>query len=217
MRVKFQSPWIGLTFLLLALPAFPQADDEQISRRHQETLPHPGEERTVTVGQAAAEEFDQREYLYAEARSDLRGNGKVLLPKGGLLWAKSASKEKVFCDVDLPGSICFTDQDGNGTFDQVRITGGSRVEGVSGSYREEWRPVKDENGRRWELVYLGAGGGILRFSSREWNGSGPPLQNEITYDLPTSGSTRFRYRNVEVEVLSAGNDGLRYRVVGANG
>lgn len=125
-----------------------------------------------------------------------------------------------FCDVDLPGQFCFSDEDGNGTFDKARVVGGSRIPSVAARYSEYWKPVKPEEGRegdyRWELVYLGAGGGVLRFSAREYvdDPDRPATQNEVTYDIKASEPTSLTFRGVKLEVLEAGNYGIKLRVTG---
>ncbi|MFP5286421.1 MAG: hypothetical protein ACLGI9_11840, partial [Thermoanaerobaculia bacterium] len=158
------------TALLLATNRlFAQADDEQVQRRHKTTTPAPGEVRTVSVGEVAFAEFDRTEYLWAELRSDIVAPGQgVILKKGDLLWgAKAEGSRREFCDVDLPGQFCFTDEDGNGTFDKARVVSGSRIPSISARYQEVWKPGERQEGdHRRELVYLGAGGGILRFSAR---------------------------------------------------
>lgn len=206
--------------LLATSPLFAQADDEQVQRRHKATTPAPGEIRTVSVGEVAFAEFDQTEYLWAELKSDIVAPGQgVILKKGNLLWgAKAEGSRREFCDVDLPGQFCFTDEDGNGTLDKARVVGGSRIPSLSARYSEYWKPAKPEEGRqgdhRWELVYLGAGGGVLRFSAREYvdDPDRPSTQNEVTYDIKAGEPTSLTFRGVKLEVLEAGNDGIRLRV-----
>lgn len=206
---------------LASTTLFAQADDEQVQRRNKGTSPTPGAVWTASVGEVAFTEFDQTEYLWAELRSDIVAPGQgVILKKGDLLWgARAEGSRREFCDVDLPGQFCFTDEDGNGTFDKARVVSGSRIPSISARYTEYWKPAKPEEGRqgghRWELVYLGAGGGVLRFSAREFldDPDRPSTQNEVTYDLKADEPTSLTFRGVKLEVLEAGNDGIRYRVV----
>jgi hypothetical protein len=201
---------LAAALFLTTSPLFAQADAEQVQRRHKGTSPNPGETRTVSAGEVVFAEVDQTEYLWAELRSDIVASGQgVILKKGSLLWAsKVDGTKREFCDIDLPGQFCFTDEDG-----------GSRIPSLSARYTEHWKPEKPEEGRkddhRWELVYLGAGGGVLRFSSREYldDPARPSTQNEITYDLKAGEPTSLTFRGVKLEVLEAGNDGIKYRVV----
>lgn len=205
---------------LASATLFAQADEEQVQRRHKATIPAPGEIRTVSVGEVAFADFDQTEYLWAELKSDIVAPGQgVILRKGNLLWgSKAEGTKREFCDIDLPGQFCFTDEDGNGTLDKARVVSGSRIPSVSARYTEYWKPAKPEEGRkgdrRWELVYLGAGGGVLRFSAREYldDPDRPATQNEVTYDLKEGEPTSFTFRGVKLEVLAAGNDGIKLRV-----
>jgi hypothetical protein len=212
---------LAAALFLTTSPLFAQADAEQVQRRHKGTSPNPGETRTVSVGEVVFEEVDQTEYLWAELRSDIVASGQgVILKKGSLLWgSKAEGTKREFCDIDLPGQFCFTDEDGNGTLDKARVVGGSRIPSLSARYTEYWKPVKPEEGRkddhRWELVYLGAGGGVLRFSAREYldDPARPSTQNEVTYDLKPGEPTSLTFRGVKLEVLETGNDGIKYRVV----
>lgn len=202
---------------LASASLFAQADDEQVQRRHKATAPVPGELRTVSVGEVAFAEFDQTEYLWAELRSDIVAPGQgVILKKGDLLWAaKAEGAKREFCDVDLPGQFCFTDEDGNGTFDKARVVSGSRIPSISARYQEVWKPGERREGdHRWELVYMGAGGGVLRFSAREYvaDPDRPATQNEVAYDLKAGEPTSLTFRGVKLEVLEAGNDGMKIRI-----
>lgn len=148
-------------------------------------------------------DFDQTEYFWAELKSD------IVAPGQGVILRK--------------GQFCFTDEDGNGTLDKARVVSGSRIPSVSARYAEYWKPAKPEEGRkgdrRWEFVYLGAGGGVLRFSAREYldDPDRPSTQNEITYDLKEGEPTSFTFRGVKLEVLASGNDGIKLRLVAASG
>jgi hypothetical protein len=208
------------TYLLLFLAStalLAQADEEQVSRHNKSTAPAPGETKTVTVGETIFQEIDQTEYLWAELRSDLRASGKVVLGKGSRLWgATREDKVREFCDVDLPGRACFWDDDGNGTFDRAKVIGSSRLTGIAGSYRELWEPGDDQTqGQRWELVYMGAGGGVLRFSARQYAGrdTRPLSQSEVTFDLNPSGPTLAVYRGIRIEVSALNNEGITYKVL----
>ena len=213
---------LAAALLLASNPLFAQADDEQVQRRHKATTPPPGEIRTVSVGEVAFAQFDRTEYLWAELRSDIVAPGQgVILKKGDLLWgAKAEGSRREFCDVDLPGQFCFTDEDGNGTFDKARVVSGSRIPSISARYQEVWKPGEPQEGdHRWELVYLGAGGGVLRFSAREYvdDPDRPATQNEVIYDLKAGEPTSLTFRGVELEVLEAGNNGMKLRVEGDEG
>ncbi len=155
---------LAAALLLATSPLFAQADDEQVQRRHKATTPSPGEIRTVSVGEVAFAEFDQTEYLWAELKSDIVAPGQgVILKKGDLLWgAEAEGSRREFCDVDLPGQFCFTDEDGNGTFDKARVVGGSRIPSVSTRYQEVWKAGRATRGRS----PLGA-----RLSRRGWRRS----------------------------------------------
>ncbi|HEX3131427.1 MAG TPA: hypothetical protein VH394_29085 [Thermoanaerobaculia bacterium] len=169
------------------------------------------------MGETVFQEVDQTEYLWAELRSDLRASGKVVLKKGARLWgATQEDKVREFCDIDLPGRACFWDDDGNGTFDRAKVIGSSRLTGIAGSYRELWEPGEDQTqGQRSELVYMGSGGGVLRFAARQYAGrdTRPLSQSEVTFDLNPSGATVVTYRGVRIEISAVSNEGITYQVL----
>src|SRR5688572_32043616 len=99
---------LSIAELLLSSVLLAQANEEQVSRLNRGTSPVPAEERTVTVGETAFQEVDQTEYLWAETRSDLVSSGRVLIPKGALLWAGSQKeKAKEFCSWGVHGRFYF--------------------------------------------------------------------------------------------------------------
>lgn len=68
---------------------------------------------------------------------------------------------------------------------------------------------------RRELVYSGAGGGVLRLLYREFadDMARPAFTQEVTYDLaPTGADTVASFKGVRLRVRDAGNAGLRYVV-----
>lgn len=66
---------------------------------------------------------------------------------------------------------------------------------------------------RQELIYLGRSADILSFKYREFSGSlaRPAFSADLTYDL--SESRVIGYRGARLEILDAGNQEIKYRVV----
>jgi hypothetical protein len=65
-----------------------------------------------------------------------------------------------------------------------------------------------------ELLYQGAGGGVLRLLYREFVSdlARPAFSQEATYDLSSEGETEVTFKGVRLVVTSAGNSSIRYRV-----
>lgn len=72
---------------------------------------------------------------------------------------------------------------------------------------------------RAELIYQGAGGGVLRLLYREFSSdmARPAFSQEATYDLSPEGETEVAFKGVRLVVSSAGNSSIRYRVTSGFG
>lgn len=69
---------------------------------------------------------------------------------------------------------------------------------------------------RFELLYQGAGGAVLRLTYREFTGEDlarPAFSQEVTYDLNTAGPTDISFKGALIRVVTAGNTSLRYSVL----
>lgn len=69
---------------------------------------------------------------------------------------------------------------------------------------------------RFELLYQGAGGGILRLTYREFTGEDlarPAFTQEVSYDLTANGPTEIRFKGALIQVEEASNTALRYSVL----
>ena len=78
----------------------------------------------------------------------------------------------------------------------------------------DYHPDVPQEAFRYELLYQGAAGGMLRLMYREFEQDmgRPDFVQDLTYELNDSGPTLVTFRNVRMEVLSAGNEGMEYRV-----
>lgn len=105
------------------------------------------------------------------------------------------------------------------------IDGSGPVRGfiVSGRCNMNWNHAPDVTptqiydvdapGFRQELIYNGRSGDALKFLYREFSGDfmRPPFSQEVQYDL--AESTTIGFRGARVEILSATNTQIRYRVL----
>lgn len=109
---------------------------------------------------------------------------------------------------------CYADENADGEFDKPGRDPetGKRVDIPYTAHRIHIDLPSD--GFRTELVYQGAGGGILRLAYREFidDMARPAFTQDLTYDLSPDGTTMIAFQTLEVEVLEANNMGLRYVV-----
>ncbi len=70
-------------------------------------------------------------------------------------------------------------------------------------------------GFKAELIYEGVATGVLRLLYREFSESlaRPAFQQELTYTMDREGPTIVGFRSLNIEVESAENSGIQYRVV----
>jgi hypothetical protein len=116
--------------------------------------------------------------------------------------------------------ICLQDSKGAGRFDRVVLRGYRKPDRIASA---KYEVVEEEyssytatsKALRGELLYQGAGGGILRFSYREYvdDLARPAFQQEATFDLNREGITELRFKGAEIQVFEATNNGIRYKVL----
>jgi hypothetical protein len=113
----------------------------------------------------------------------------------------------------------FSDRTWDGVFEYAAIRGYGTLTLSPTGYRYEvfTVPIGGEapTGFKRELVYQGAAGGTLRLLYREYVNdlARPAFSQEATYDLSRSGPTLATFKGAQIEVLEAGNAGIRYRVL----
>ncbi|MFQ5729204.1 MAG: hypothetical protein ACE5GN_02445 [Waddliaceae bacterium] len=121
---------------------------------------------------------------------------------------------------------CFSDSSGDGSFDKVRVPrlglgswkdiGGipfkvevtrERVGAPAGQIR-----IK---GFKYELLYQGVSDKTLRITYREYinDFARPAFFQEVTYVFNPSGTTTISFKKVEIDILSANNKLITYRVI----
>lgn len=186
-----------------------------------------GEEAQASVGEVAYVIFDYSEKKGARLDSAFSRSfyaGEIFVPGDEILIpapdGSYCTESPTFSSAQEDAAVCFLDTDNDGKFEQQRAD--TRNKMFLGS---NWRPLKvvDEigysagwqdqpGGFRRELVLLGISGTELRLGYREYQGDmrRPAFDEELTYNL--EGPTTIRFREAEIEILEAGNQGIRYIV-----
>jgi len=181
-----------------------------ITKRGSASFPASGEVASAAPGEAIYADYNFDAVKTARMSVDFGLiNGVGIMRKGTVVYQMLNGK---FCDEK--GSRCFEDKNQDGTFDDAgRDRKTSKIVDIPYELDEVRLDASDE-GFRAELVYQGAGGGILRIGYREFvnDMARPAFSQELTYDLSPSGVTEFAFQGLRIEVLSAGNMKIEYRL-----
>lgn len=155
------------------------------------------------------------------------GLGRVRLPDGAFLAPYLIDNQKTYCTEEnvyydpLMGAIspaCFRDINGNGAFEKMLVKPGP----VFLNYDlEQDLPYKKttlssgSTGYIYELLYNGVSGNVINISYREFldNFIRPAFQQDLQYTLATDGATQISFKGVKMEILSANNNQITYRVI----
>ena len=110
------------------------------------------------------------------------------------------------------GPSCFVDTDGDSRFD---IEAAHDRELPVPMAFERFEDVGAAKGFKYELLYNGCSDDVLHLSYREYvdNMARPAYFQDVTYAYRNEGPTQIAFRGVRIEVLSADNTAIRYRVV----
>lgn len=178
--------------------------------------------------------FHQYSYWHREGARILVANrqpfaqGAIFINKGEVLFPASVEAEAWLCSeretyVDpLEGFIarsCFQDRDGDGDLDRVAVAPESRWIHLELSpalaYQKDDIIMPHPGGFRHELAYDGFSQGSLHLSYREYHGDTlrkPVYTQQVSYDI-TAFPAEIDFRSVRLQILSAGNQTLVYRVL----
>lgn len=175
------------------------------------------------------------EPIYSEQRKTMRVAARTLssivvtkrggrIDRGAELPGEYIDGRRVFCAhaFTVPGFayLCLTDTNGDGRFDALVQKRFKPPPGlvVDVPFERVLRPLPEPmaaDAFRAELVYHGAGGGVLRLLYREYAGdlARPAFTQEATYDLEPDGPTEIVFKGARLAVATAGNTGIEYRVL----
>jgi len=197
--------------------------------------PDKGVETQVGVGESVYREFAVEEAVRARLTEASKVSNKLTVPAGTELLPERVDWQQGFGTVAWCSSshrygrsallgrpqqaVCFSDRTWDGVFEYAAIRGYGTLTLSPTGYRYEvfTVPISGEapTGFKRELVYQGAAGGTLRLLYREYANdlARPAFSQEATYDLSPSGPTLATFKGAQIEVLEAGNAGIRYRVL----
>lgn len=181
-----------------------------ITQRGSTSFPASGQDTSAAPGEAIYASYNYDAVKVARFLVD-HGliNGAGIVRKGALVYHMVNGK---FCHES--GNRCYEDKDQDGKFDNAgRDRQTSKIVDIPYEL-DEVRLDASSEGFRAELVYQGAGGGVLRIGYREFvdDMARPAFSQELTYDLNPNGPTEIAFQGLRIEVVKAGNLKIDYRV-----
>lgn len=164
----------------------------------------------------------------SEASNTRIGGGEVQVQPGDFLTKAIVDGVQAYC-TERPAfrmiggggkTACFVDQKGNGRFDQVKVA--SEVNWWSATletpvgYGAGELIVPRPDSKKSELVYQGFSKDVLRLAYREYVGdmARPAFFQDLTYEV-TSFPADIRFKQIQLKILAAGNNGIQYQVTSA--
>lgn len=201
------------------------------AQRKEGQKPEPGVEASVTVGAPLLERYnllvDPGVRVGANVDLDLGMQGVIRISSGTLMAIQQQNgKQLKACTITdaytnsmgQTGPACLTDRDGDGMFD----TGSAKLIGLTTRHLAAPVPyVRDDvpetfgaNNHRIVLVYLGAAGGVLHLSYREFSNdmAKPASTEDLSFPLGPTYPQTITWQDTRITLLGLGSDGLRYRV-----
>lgn len=147
----------------------------------------------------------------------------VKVPAGALLYEVLLSGRSAYCTQELTridpligpiGTSCYSDRDGDNRFETLWI----------GTFDYEISPqipykttevITHSNSFRYELLYNGISEVVIHLSYREFINDfiRPAFQQELSYTINKNETININFRQVQIEVISADNNKIDYRVL----
>lgn len=198
---------------------------------HKGAEPGLGVETSVEVGETMYAEYNELLQSAIVIDEDYKAQ-KYRFPAGSILYGYKARKGRstYWCSPDVQirqfgmneGPFCFIDVGGEGKIDKRNTAGTIKRSVPSPKYHESNLPVSSKLEEdlprdifRFEVVYQGVGAGTLRLLYREYKGDlvRPAFSQDLTFALQKAGPTLVAVKGSRIEVLEAGNLGIRYSVL----
>jgi hypothetical protein len=184
-----------------------------------------GQESAIAVGAVMYSEYNYYSVQTAITRAPFARQillGRMAIPAGTRLLQTTVDGQPSYCSPQRvffsPGdarSVCLFDPGNSGVFSQAYVvdTLSSLRHDVSVPYALE-EASSDSVGYKYELLYEGIAGDILKLSYREYtkNFARPAFQQDLSYTLRRPGPTEISFRGVRMTIMDADNNRVRYRL-----
>ena len=219
-----------ISIVAACTPAVSVQQPAVIAKKGQE--PSIGDVSMANVGAVMFTEYnysETEEVRLVDAVSETFGLGaRLQAPAGTMLHGATVSDRRAYCTAtptfampfeDFSRSVCFFDTDQDGLLDEYWIDGTiestSRKVPAPAKYTVTQTTDNAGGGFKKDLVYQGMQADTLRISYREYvdDMARPAFAQDLTYNIEEGGPTIVVFQNVRMEVLSADNSGVRYRVL----
>ena len=220
------NPAISL-FLAFALTGCSsiQATPDALPQQRQGEMPHPGSgDSEAYVGNAIYKHFDYQAVTRAVTLAPFGRQvlfATIQIPMGQPLFKATVGGKVAWCSANptyfAPGdarSMCFFEgAPGRLTQGYVKDTISSSALDVDIPYHVT--EIALPGGFSVELVYQGLDNGVVKMTYREYKDdlARPAFQQDLSYTLERAAPTRVRFRSAQIEILSADNSSIRYRML----
>ena len=194
------------------------------------TVPIIGEQAVAPVGGVIYSQFrywSKTGYRLKGGLSVGLGLGRVSVSDGDFVLKAEVENKTAFCTEKLTyidplvgphTTACFIDADNDGKFERLKTAPGaiwfeSEITPPL-AYEKSELMVPRSDSFKYELLYQGITKGSLKLSYREYinDFARPAFFQDVTYDLDSTPTT-ITFRTVRLEVLSANNNQITYRVL----
>ena len=194
------------------------------------TVPNIGEQAVAPVGGVIYSQFRYWSKIGYRLKGDFSaglGLGRVSVSDGDFVLKAEVENKTAFCTenrayvdpmVGPHTTACFIDADNDGKFERLKAAPGaiwfeSEIAPPL-SYEKSELVIPRNDSFKYELLYQGISKGSLKLSYREYinDFARPAFFQDVTYDLDSTPTT-ITFRTVRLEVLSANNNQISYRVL----
>lgn len=194
------------------------------------TVPNIGEQAVAPVGGVIYSQFRYWSKIGHRLKNDFSaglGLGRVSVSDGDFVLKAEVENETAFCTEKLAyidpmtgphTTACFVDADNDGKFERLKAAPGviwfkSEITPPL-AYEKSELVIPRNDSFKYELLYQGISKGSLKLSYREYinDFARPAFFQDVTYDLDSTPTT-ITFRTVRLEVLSANNNQISYRVL----
>ena len=229
--MSFARRWryfLGLLALVIP-PVLPALGNTVMTETVSKTAPDLGAASHVGVGESVYGEVREKKRVAARTQSAIvvtKQGGNI--QKGADLLGEYMDGEKeghneAYCApvFTVPGIafLCLMDKNGDNRFDTLLQRGYKPPKGIVVDVPFERVLLTQSDSLaeafRRELVYEGAGGGVLKLLYREFSSdmARPAFSQEASYDLAHTGPTEVTFKGARLIISAAGNTGIDYKVL----